>query len=183
MGGPQSVYEELRFPWLVSEKKFIYETITLRKPVLGFCLGSQLIASSLGSRVFANNEKEIGWFPIHFTTSSQRIPWLKVQNQEIVFHWHGDTFDLPEQAVLLASSDLTQNQAFLWGDRVLGLQFHLEVDQKSLENFIHNDPGELKGIGHVQSVNEVRTHLNQAYRCREILNNILIQWEYLSLNP
>lgn len=126
MGGPMSVNEEDKFPWLVLEKHFVRAVIAAEKPVLGICLGAQLIANAMGAKVYPNREKEIGWFPVQgvHAAAGDRFRFPLTQT---VFHWHGETFDLPPDAIRLATSEACANQAFQLGKRVLGLQFHLET--------------------------------------------------------
>ncbi len=128
MGGPMGVYDSERYTWLNHEKAFIKEAIESDKYVLGICLGAQLIAAAMGAKVYPSGIQEIGWYPIGLTESGDKL-WgsLDPENRWMVLHWHGDTFDLPEGAQLLASSKVTKNQAFLLGNKVLGLQFHLEA--------------------------------------------------------
>jgi GMP synthase-like glutamine amidotransferase len=126
MGGPMSVNDEDEFPWLVSEKQFICEAIHLGKPILGICLGAQLIASATGARIYRNSLKEIGWFPIYGISSNDRSIFSFPPSVQ-VFHWHGETFDLPSGATRLAKSDKCENQAFQISKSVIGLQFHLET--------------------------------------------------------
>ncbi|CAG5092392.1 Glutamine amidotransferase class-I [Thermobacillus xylanilyticus] len=126
LGGPMSVFEEDKHPWLTAEKAFLREAIRCGKRVLGICLGAQMLAEALGGRVYRNGEKEIGWHPVRRTEA--RHPLLAgLPEMFWSFHWHGDTFELPEGAVHLASSSACRNQAFAFGDRLLGLQFHLET--------------------------------------------------------
>jgi GMP synthase-like glutamine amidotransferase len=143
MGGPMGIYDEQEYPWLISEKAFIRAAIEAGKPVLGICLGAQLLADVLGARVSANREKEIGWFPV---TRSDAVPnGLKgvLPERQTVFHWHGDTFGLPADAVHLYASEGCRNQAFLYNDRVLGLQFHLETTLESAMPLLKNCRHEL----------------------------------------
>lgn len=126
LGGPMSVNDQTEYPWLAQEKILIQHAIAARKPVLGICLGAQLIAYSLGATVYRNSVKEIGWFPI------EAIPDLpeqafKFPAQATVFHWHGETFDLPAGTIHLAKSAGCLHQAFQYQDYVIGLQFHLET--------------------------------------------------------
>jgi GMP synthase-like glutamine amidotransferase len=128
MGGPMNVYEHAAYPWLIDEKAFIRRTIDARKPVLGICLGAQLLADQLGGGVAAAAHAEIGWHPVWQTTGVRRSRLLEDFGDEfLAFHWHGDTFMLPPGAELLASSEACPTQAFVWRDQVLGLQFHPEV--------------------------------------------------------
>ena len=145
MGGPMSVNDEERFPWLRIEKQFIRHTIESGKAVLGICLGAQLIASALGESVYPNRRKEIGWFPVEGIegVSPQRESTFRFAPSVEVFHWHGDTFDLPEGAVLLARSEACENQAFQLGQNVIGLQFHLETTPESAEAIVTNCREEL----------------------------------------
>ncbi len=144
MGGPMSVGDEDEYPWLRAEKHFLAACIEKGLPVLGICLGSQLLAEVLGSAVYPNRYKEIGWFPVELTEAAMDAPLFNGLPRKMdVFHWHGDTFDLPRGARLLASSRACRNQAFLYADHVLGLQFHLEVTQRSIAALVENGADEL----------------------------------------
>ena len=150
MGGPMSVNDEKKFPWLVREKQFIGAAIEAGKAVLGVCLGAQLIASSMGARVFGNRFKEIGWFPIQGVGSGAGSGFRFPSSAE-VFHWHGETFDLPPGAVRLARSAGCDNQAFQLGRSVIGLQFHLETTPESARALVSNCRDELSPSKYVQS--------------------------------
>ena len=142
MGGPIGVYEQEEYPFLVDEIACVRERLLARKPTLGVCLGAQLMAAALGARVYpGGNGKEIGWFPLR-AAGAKTPEWLAplLEPGLPVFHWHGDTFDLPEGAELLASSEKYANQAFRLrdsgvGDYALALQFHPEVTAKGLESW------------------------------------------------
>ncbi len=141
LGGPMSVNDEEQIPWLREERRFLAEALADKKAVLGICLGAQLIASACGSRVYAGLEKEIGWFPVFAEPS--RFDVFAFPASTEVFHWHGETFDLPSGAVHLARSAACQNQAFQIGERVIGLQFHLETMPASAAAIIDNCANEL----------------------------------------
>ena len=145
MGGPMGVYDEAIYPWLAAEKSFIKQMIDQEKPVLGICLGAQLIAEVLGSKVWKNDHKEIGFFPM-----VGKPPILPTEFT--AFHWHGDTFGIPAGAVRLASSEATENQAFLYKDNVLALQFHLETTEASLMQLYENATGELTDAPFIQTL-------------------------------
>jgi GMP synthase-like glutamine amidotransferase len=137
MGGPMSIHDERAYPWLRREKHFIESAIQARCTVLGVCLGAQLIADVLGAKVCANRFKEIGWFPIKRTAEARATRVGSALPEEIeVFHWHGDTFDLPSGAVRLAYSEACANQAFVYQDRVVALQFHLEATRAGVEQLV-----------------------------------------------
>ncbi|MGL5792900.1 MAG: type 1 glutamine amidotransferase [Waterburya sp.] len=156
LGGPMNIYEEDQYPWLITEKQLIKQAIKKDKIVLGICLGAQLIADALGSRVYLGEHKEIGWFAIKTVEAVQQSKVLEFLPSELtVFHWHGDTFELPEKAIRLAYSEGCANQAFLYGDKVLGLQFHLEVDQQGVRQMIENSASELVAGKYVQSSEEM----------------------------
>ncbi|MEM9998029.1 MAG: amidotransferase [Bacteroidota bacterium] len=161
MGGPMNIYEEDRYPWLVDEKTLIRETIEAGKPVVGVCLGAQLIADVLGSRVVPVGQKEIGWFPLHLTDDGKAHPLLTgVPASLPVFHWHGETFAIPDDAVHLARTPVCETQAFLWGDHVLGLQCHLEMTGASVDAIIEGCADELaaaQGQPWVQSAEVMRS--------------------------
>lgn len=151
MGGVMSVNDEQEHPWLVPEKAFIRSAIDHGLPVLGVCLGAQLIANVMGSRVMPNSVREIGWFPIQ-ATDHGRSDVFRFPVQTKVLHWHGETFELPAGAVLLASSPACDHQAFQLGDRVIGLQCHLESTPAQVKAFVEATPAaELEPEEWVQS--------------------------------
>ncbi|MBN1524987.1 MAG: type 1 glutamine amidotransferase [Spirochaetales bacterium] len=128
MGGGMNIYEEDKFPFLKPEKEFLKAAIAANKKILGICLGAQLLADAFGARVKKNPQKEIGWFPVHLTKQAgQSIFFKKVPGTFHAFHWHGDTFDLPADAVHCASSPACTNQIFTFGNRICAIQFHLEM--------------------------------------------------------
>ena len=129
MGGPLGVYEENRYPFLPGECKLLAEIARRGQPVLGVCLGAQLLAKALGATVYAGHEPEIGFGSVELTAAARRDPVFASAPQSLsVFHWHGDTFTLPEDVVLLASSPKYVHQAFRFGSRAYGFQFHVEPD-------------------------------------------------------
>ncbi len=153
LGGPMGVHDERLFPWLATEKRFIEQAITAGTKVLGICLGAQLIAHVMGAKVYRHRFPEIGWFPVYPVTPQRSgFPLTEVAT---AFHWHGDTFDLPAGSVHLARSDACENQAFLAGDAVLGLQFHLETTPESARALVVNCSDELTPSQHVQSESEI----------------------------
>lgn len=128
MGGPMNIYEHVAHPWLVAEKRFIREAIDSDRKLLGICLGSQLIADVLGGPVTRNAEPEVGWFEVALNAPGRAHPlFADWPDRFPAFHWHGDTFAIPPGAQALMTSEACANQGFVWGERVLGLQFHLEV--------------------------------------------------------
>ena len=156
MGGPMSVNDEEQFPWLADEKKFIRQAIDKGKTVLGICLGSQLVSAALGAKVYKNAEKEIGWFDIELTPFAQSDNlFFEMESRLKVFHWHGDTFDLPENAIRLASSAGCKNQAYIYKDKVLALQFHLEPTWDLLLEMIEGGREELSTGKYVQTEKEL----------------------------
>lgn len=162
MGGPMSVNDETGHPWLVEEKKFIKNTIKAGKPVLGICLGAQLIANSMGSNVFSNSEKEIGWFPIE-SVEPQSSSIFRFPEVVEVFHWHGETFSLPVGAVQIAKSKGCENQAFQLGSNVVGLQFHLETTPSSAKAIVENCRDELVEGKYIQSEAEILAAPEERY--------------------
>jgi len=162
LGGPMSVNDEESLPWLRPEKALVRDSVDAGRAVLGICLGAQLIASSLGARVYAGDNKEIGWFPVrpvpHMTAS------FTFPTSVEVFHWHGETFDLPRGAIHLAQSDGCLHQAFQVGDRAIGLQFHLETTPESADSIISNCRHELVRAKYVQTEDELRAVKAERYR-------------------
>lgn len=146
MGGPMGVNDEQDHPWLPGEKKAIREAVRAGKKVLAICLGAQLTAQVLGAEVTRNPEKEIGWFNVYPTKEAAENNIFKgvLDYKMTVFHWHGDTFGIPEGAGLMAFSLACKNQAFVYENRVVGLQFHFEVTEKSLRLMLENGRDELE---------------------------------------
>jgi GMP synthase-like glutamine amidotransferase len=149
LGGPMSVNDEASHPWLAEEQQFIRRFVAAGKPMLGICLGAQLIAHALGARVVPNREKEIGWFPIEGLSPRNTTAFRFPPSVE-VFHWHGETFDLPPGASHLARSRACENQAFQVGSAI-GLQFHLETTPESARALIENARAELVPGPFIQS--------------------------------
>jgi GMP synthase-like glutamine amidotransferase len=171
MGGPMSANDEL--PFLVEEMRLIERAAARGTPMLGICLGSQMIAKALGGRVYRNAEKEIGWFDIHLTEEGRHDPVLGgLAPSENVFHWHGDTFDLPQESLLLAYSQRTARQAFRIGRAIYGLQFHLEVTPAMIVDWSNQDGN----CGDVKELNAPLDPCLNYTRCREIALPVFGEW-------
>ncbi len=157
MGGPMGVDDHDVYPWLAAEKQAIEKALAAGKVVLGICLGAQLIAQVLGAKVEPNAYKEIGWLTIYFTEDCRNHPLAHgFPDKWHTFHWHGDTFDLPEGACRLASSQACYNQGFIYQDRVVGLQFHLEVTRPGAEALVHHCAVDLENTSSfVQSPSQI----------------------------
>ncbi len=137
LGGPMNVDQGHRFPHLHHEVKMVEAALKKEIPVLGVCLGAQIIAKALGAQVGQNPEKEIGWHDVFLTEAGKKdFLFATFQQPEKIFHWHGDTFEIPRGAVHLAASEICKNQAFRYGKKVYGLQFHLEVDEPMIERWL-----------------------------------------------
>lgn len=169
MGGPMSANDEKQFPWLAQEKAFIRRAIDAGKPVLGICLGAQLIASAMGARVYPNPTREIGWFPIHGCTAPGANNFSFPLSVD-VFHWHRETFDLPPDAIHLASSEACRLQAFQLGTSVIGLQFHLETTPASARDIVTHCGAELIPDEHVQ---DAATLLSATPECYRTINHLM----------
>ena len=155
LGGPMSANDAQQYPWLAAEKSFIRTAIREGKRVLGICLGAQLIASALGARVYRNAAREIGWHPIASVPGEPGNTAFQFPPSMQVFHWHGETFDLPAGSAQLARSVACENQAFQVGARVMGLQFHLETTPASARALVTHCPADLDPGTHVQSAAEI----------------------------
>lgn len=155
MGGPMGIYDELEHPWLKAEKNFIKNVIDSDIATLGICLGAQLIADVLGARVVSNREKEIGWFHINRAQECPQELEAILPERLKVFHWHGDMFDIPSKGIPLYSSAICENQAFLYGNNVIGLQFHLETTPLSRKLLIENCSDELVTAPWVQTAEQM----------------------------
>jgi GMP synthase (glutamine-hydrolysing) len=147
MGGPMGVYEQDRHPFLLDEIDLIRAALQAGKPVLGVCLGSELLAATLGAKV-APARKEIGWYPVTLTDGAAHDPlWRDVDRSIIPFHWHGDAFELPPGAVSLASSERTACQAFRHGRNAYGLLFQMEMDESMVRAMVRTFGDELLEAG------------------------------------
>ncbi len=146
LGGPMNVYEEDRYAFLKDEDLFIKEAIQRGKFILGICLGAQLIAKALGAKVFKAPVKEIGWFDVSLTEIGLQDPLFSYLPKTFpVFQWHEDTFEIPRSAKLIATSSSVPHQAFRYADNAYGLQFHLEVTEEMIQEWMRTYEEELKG--------------------------------------
>ncbi|WP_269525837.1 type 1 glutamine amidotransferase [Coraliomargarita parva] len=172
MGGPMNIYEEETYPWLNTEKAFIREAIDSGKYVIGICLGGQLIADILGAAVTKGKEVEIGWLPVQRAESCPNA--FKFPEELRVFHWHGDTFGIPEGAVRLAGSPGCRNQGFLYGNRVLAWQCHLETTPASLASLTTHCGHEIRPGKYTMPVSMMQAEPASTYkRMQSVLFNLL----------
>ncbi len=184
MGGSMNIYEEEKYPWLSAEKRFIKSAIDSGKNVIGICLGAQLIASVLGAEVTKNKGPEIGWFAVEKTDDCKNNDLCsRIPDHFFSLHWHGDTFAIPEGSIHLFKSAACKNQGFLYGNSVLGLQFHPEVTRKNLKDFVDNCPDYIvEDSEYVQTVAEIldESHIAPA---NAILSVILDYFDEIKINP
>jgi GMP synthase (glutamine-hydrolysing) len=171
MGGPMSANDEAQLGWLGPEIALVREAITANKTVLGICLGAQIIAKALSARVYPGSAKEIGWFPVQQTGSHPFFDGLP--DSFTPFHWHGETFDLPHGAKLLAKSKVTETQAFAVGPRVLGLQFHMEATEESVRTLLKGAAHEIGDGAFEQQPAAILANLNQCAHLRPLLDTVL----------
>ncbi|TRO45170.1 type 1 glutamine amidotransferase [Pseudomonas sp. ALS1279] len=177
MGGPMSVNDESELPWLIEEKTFLRQAIEQGVPVLGICLGAQLIASALGARVQPNAQAEIGWFPVWRAASVGEGCFVFPDRIELL-HWHGETFELPAGATLLASSEACPHQAFQLGRRVIGLQCHPEMTPAIVADLLDACADELRPGPWVQTpaqlAGEPRSYLPGNVLMTRVLDYLLV---------
>ncbi len=180
MGGPMGVQDEAEFPWLSEEKQWLRRIIDDGKRVLGICLGAQLVAEVLGAQVTKNQHTEIGWFPVYRPEGASESTvgsWLP--NPLDVFHWHGDTFSIPDGALHLATSVGCKNQGFVFEERVVALQFHLEVTTDSVQSLVANGRDELISSKYISSEEQILSVGTEKYRAvnrvmEEILSRLTV---------
>lgn len=173
-GGPMNVDDDHIHAFLAAEKAFIRNCIDAGKTVLGICLGSQLIARAMNKPVFPNGEKEIGWLPVTRNKNTMHAIAELFPESLTCFHWHGDTFDLPDGAILLASSEGCVNQAYLLHEKVLGLQFHPEATTELVKNMLAHESGELvTGKPYIQTADEIRTGITHVIPANKLMFALL----------
>ncbi len=174
LGGPMNVYEEREYPFLLDEKRLIDGAARAGKSVLGICLGAQLIAAALGAKVYRSSEEEIGWLPVE-TTEAAGATYLfsHLPRRFVTFHWHGDTFEVPEGATRVASSEACANQAFVYGRNVVGLQFHPEVTAEGLAQMLRHEGHEIVGGKYVQTPEEMLSPLRPYRENESLLSEVL----------
>ncbi|MBN1791448.1 MAG: type 1 glutamine amidotransferase [Bacteroidales bacterium] len=178
MGGPMSVHEHEPYPWIKKEIEFIRRAIENSKVVLGICLGAQLIAKALGVQVSRGEHPEIGWFPVRINRHAAQKTGFGFLPEEITpFHWHQETFDIPPGAMHLASSALFPNQAFLYRDRVLALQFHFEMDLNAIQEIILHSGAEPSPEEYVQRAGVILENKQHISNNNELMRRILDKLE------
>ena len=175
MGGPMGVYEQDRYPWMPAEIALIREAIRQNKKVLGICLGAQLIAAALDANVYPHTQTELGWYPLDLTFQDRAAPLKEVLPPHFnTFHFHGDTFDVPDGATRFAASAACSHQAFIYGDRVIGLQFHMELTRESLEDMLKYGAGTIGAGGpFIQSEEKIRRHIDLLAQNNETMYRLL----------
>jgi len=179
MGGPMGVYEQDRYPFLRDEIQLIREALQKNLPVLGVCLGSQLLAAAAGAPVKPGRKKEIGWYRIALTPESQSDAlWTGIEPSFTAFHWHGDIFELPAGAVPLASSDRTHHQSFRFGASAYAILFHMEVSGDMIREMVETfrDELESEGLSGSRIVGQVREYLP---RLNAIGRTVFSRWTAL----
>lgn len=174
LGGPMGVHDEQQYPWLAGEKKFLERAIARKSAILGICLGAQLLADVLGARVYRSRHKEIGWLPIERVPAAESSAIGRtLPEQAEVFHWHGDTFELPAGAIQLARSAACEQQGFVFNEHVLAFQFHLETTRQSAELLIENCQDELTEGPYIQSAEHIRSSPNRFERINSVMKDCL----------
>ena len=174
MGGPMDLYNDASHPWMEDEMEWISEFIASGKPILGICLGAQMIARALGEEVYPGKHKEIGWHNLQFLSAfgAYRI-CSELPATRKVFHWHGDTFSIPRGATHIASSKAFPNQGFIFQDKVIALQFHLEVTPSSVKELVENCRDELVAGSFIQKEKEILAEEKSYLPNQELMFHLL----------
>lgn len=181
MGGPMGIYEEDKYPWLSAEKNYIEQAVAQGKIVLAICLGAQLIADVLGAKIYPNKYKEIGWFPIQKTHETSETRLADFLPGEIdVFHWHGDTFDIPTGAIHIAKSAACENQGFIYDEHVVALQFHLETMEQGAKDLIDNCQDDIQESPFIQSSAEIFADKKRFETINFLMSDLLNHLAYVS---
>jgi GMP synthase-like glutamine amidotransferase len=187
LGGPMSVNAENEFPWIKNEMELVDKAIKEGKIVLGICFGAQLIAKVLGAKVSVNRLKEIGWLPVQLTNKGIESDLFKsFPNEFNSFQWHAETFDIPYNAINIAKSTGCSNQGFIYKDRVVGLQCHLEVISSIVLEMIENNRTDLGKGKYVQSESEIINGIPNSKDCNNLMEELLNRLEDIQkkkINP
>ncbi|MDF2963350.1 MAG: glutamine amidotransferase [Paenibacillus sp.] len=179
LGGPMSAYQESEFPWLTDEKSFIKSAVAYGKKVLGICLGAQMLAEVVGGRVYRNSHKEIGWHPV-VRNGIQHPLFSGIPDTFHSFHWHGDCFDIPDEAIPLAYSEACRIQAFAYGERALGLQFHLETTPSCMNTMLARWQHEIIEAPYIQSPRLILEQSGRSKISSEMLHQVLNSFERMA---
>lgn len=175
MGGSMGALDDEKYNWLKTEKDFIKTCINERKKVLGICLGAQLIAACLGAGIQCAPYKEIGWYTITPTEECKKYSWFYdlFKDNPTVFHWHGDQFEIPNKTVNLISSEANINQAFIYNDTVIALQFHLEVEKANVVKMIECCLSDLDERQYIQGITDLVIGTKHTINCRKLIRGLL----------
>ena len=174
MGGPMSVNDESSCPWMTNEKKLIEKAIVEGKTVIGICLGAQMVADVLGARVHTSKAKEIGWHPVTLSPKAVELELFESFPQEFMaFHWHQETFDIPARAINIASSNACSNQGFIFKERIIGLQFHLEMMGNSVLDILEHHKNEVRDGKYVQLDTDIIKGINHTKSSNGIIEELL----------
>lgn len=174
MGGPMGVHDDADHPWMKGEKHLVAAVLAAEKYVLGVCLGAQMIAHASGARVYRNRFQEIGWFPVEATPEG--VTRFGLPRTFPAFHWHGDTFHLPDGAANLARTDACEQQMFMLGERVLGIQFHLEVTPDDVAAMCAHAGHDLPEGPYVQTADGMRDSSRGCESSHRLLDSLLDRW-------
>lgn len=182
LGGAMNIYQHRDFPWLPLEKKILSRLLELNLPAIGICLGAQLLTDLAGGKVVQNPLYELGWWPVHFTPIARQL-FPELPSESTIFHWHGDTCILPKNSTLLASSAACPVQAFLLSHHILGIQFHPEMDENLVHDFLSGDLSDFPSGPFVHSPDQIRSqtpiHLPTS---KKILTALLKPFLKINLN-
>ena len=174
MGGPMNVFDNHIHTWMEEEIAWVSAFIQTGKPVIGICLGAQIIAAALGADVYPGDQKEIGWHNLQFLPAvGEYMIWKEHPGTLKVFQWHGDTFDIPEGATRIASSPAFPNQGFIFGKQVIALQFHLEVTRKAVEDLTDNCRNEIRPGTYIQEEQDILSDTSHFSFSQDLLFQLL----------
>lgn len=179
LGGPMGVHDVEEYPWLMEEKAYLRKAIDQKKPILGICLGAQILAELLGGEVRVNPHREIGWHPITLEKDFLKTPLAKAfpEEQPIVFQWHHDGFSLPKGAMPIGSSPVSACQGYVYDEHIVGIQFHLEMNRDFIHRLINKARHELDNTQpYVMSEEEIEDRLHISDSMQQQLYTLMDSW-------